>query len=195
MEKLWQNIKVIENSIAFKNIIRKGTLEKIDRIIIADFDDTIFCRKEQLEQHYELKINRWKSWVDYVLNELWINNFTWDYYKWKDYPDDIVKLLNPEKDLILTAGNLELQEKKLEAVNLQNYNHIITPDAVNKPEELVKYLLERKILANEIVIYEDKPENFSKKINYLRMMLPFSKIIIKKVEMNWNHLSPKIYEI
>lgn len=140
----------------------KNNLEKKDEIlIVSDLDDTIFCRKEQLEDNELLRNNRWADWIRVILEQIWIENFIEKYYKWKSFPKTITDKMISWKDLILTAWEINLQTSKIKALNLENINHSIVWDWEKKPFELVRYVVEDlAYIPSKIIIYEDRPEYF-----------------------------------
>jgi hypothetical protein len=111
-------------------------------------------------------------------------------YKNKTFPKTIISKFK-KNDLILTAWIKEFQEKKLKELKLENINCIITNNAEEKIEALIKYIFnELKFLPKKIYIYEDKPHFFIYFKDFLEKNLK-TKIEIFYVEMNGNDVEPK----
>jgi len=174
----------------------KINLEKKDvTLIISDFDDTIFCRKEQLEKSQILRENRWDLWNKVIMNIIWLENFINEHYIWKDFPQEIIQQMKIWKDLILTAWFKELQLAKIKATKLDIYNHIVVEKAPEKIYETIRYVIE--ILAyipSKIVIYEDRPEYFVENKDLIEDFL-WTKLEIMFVEMLDNQNKPNIKKI
>lgn len=185
---MYKNIEIFENEV--KN------LEKTDDIfIVSDFDDTIFCRKEQLENSEILRNNRWNKWNEVIKNVIWIDNFIEKFYKNKNFPNDITKNFSKKLTLILTAWYQDIQNAKLKATWLDIFPKKIVYESFEKPFEMVKYIVEElKFIPNEIHIYEDRPEHFLEKKQKIEDFLK-TKIKIFFVEMIDNEKSPKIKEL
>lgn len=172
-----------------------NSLPKKDIIlIVADFDDTIFSRKEQLENDENLVKFRWAEWNNYIVNVLWIDNLIKKYYAWKNYPKTITSQLK-KYDLILTVWVKELQEAKLKATWLDKINYIVVEHWVEKPDKLVQYVIEDlKFIPKKIVIYEDRPDYFIEKKSFIEEYL-WTNLEIMFVEMVSNNKEPKIKKI
>jgi len=71
-------LKLLDNKVS--------KLEKKDiEIIISDFDDTIFCRNEQLEKSELLRTNRWNAWNDIILSTIGLENYINDTQPTSDF--------------------------------------------------------------------------------------------------------------
>ena len=173
-----------------------ASLWKEDLVIrIADFDDTIFSREEQLEKETSLRENRAGAGIDTIINDIGLYSFIDTYYRGKDFPDDILSLLNPETDLILTAGLRELQFYKTEAVGLLNFPTTVVDEWEDKILESLRYVVfELGFIPREIIIYEDRPKYF---IQYRKLLegLLGCKLTIMLVEMDGNRGYKKIEEV
>ena len=175
----------------YKNQIKKLEKKDID-LIISDFDDTIFCRNEQLNDSELLRNNRWEAWNEKIFNEIWLENYWNKYYKNKKYPNIISSKLKKWIDLILTAWRKELQECKLNHTWLINHNYIVVKNAEDKIIETIKYITENlQFLPNKITIFEDRPKYFieNKKLIENTLWIPLE---IMYVEMKDNYTKPKI---
>ena len=178
----------------YKNQIKKLEKKNID-LIIADFDDTIFSRAEQLASSELLRNNRWEAWNEKIFNEIWLENYWNKYYKNKQYPNTIVSKLKKWTDLILTAWRKELQECKLNHTWLINHNYIVVKNAEDKILETIKYITNTlKYIPNKIIIYEDRPKYFIeyKKLLENTLQVPIDIIF---VEMKNNNDKPKLTKI
>lgn len=178
----------------FKNKIKN--LEKKDTIlIVSDFDDTLFCRKEQLEKEKWLRENRWDKWNEYIMNEFWLDNLINKYYKNKKIPKQIIKQMQENKDLILTAWVKEIQEAKLKNTQLDKFNYIVVEKAEEKVMALIKYVVEElKIIPKEIIVYEDRPKVFIEWKNLIEETL-WTKLRIMEVKMLSNNEEAIIEEL
>lgn len=170
-------------------------LEKKDiNINIVDFDDTLFSRKEQLENPL-LRENRARQWIEVIFNNLWVDNFINDYYLWKKFPQDIINLLDVKNDLILTAWEYELQHEKIEACNLSKYKKRVVALWEDKIIETIRYVLyDLWYIPKSITLYEDRPEIFLKYKPLIEWVL-WTTIIIKKVVMKDNSGYESIEEV
>lgn len=172
------------------------SLEKRDTdLIIADFDDTIFSRKEQLEDSELLRNNRWDKWNEVMKNIIWFENMIKNYYLNKEFPTTITKKLRKNHDLILTAWVEEFQNLKLIACKLNDTNFKVVNNAEDKIIETIRYVLYTlKFIPSTIVVYEDRPKYFIEYKDLIEKVL-WTKVIIKKVTMNWNNNDPIIEDI
>lgn len=175
---------------------KKNKLEKKDiDLIITDFDNTIFCRNEQLKDSELLRNNRWKKWNDVIKSLIWIDNFINKYYKDKKHPISISSKLKEKYDLILTAWDKETQTKKIKATKLNKINHIIVEKAEYKIIETIKYIINHLwFIPSKITIYEDRPDFFIEHKDFLENFLE-TKIKIMFVEMKNNEKNPIIKEV
>lgn len=183
-----QELKELKNKL--------NNLEKKDiDLIISDFDDTIFCRNEQLKDSELLRNNRWNKWNNIIIKEIWKNKYFETYYKNKVYPQSISSKLRKNHDLILTAWYKELQKEKLKACKLDHINYHIVENAEDKIIETIKYITNKlKFLPKEITVYEDRPKYFIEYKNFLENFI-WIEIHIMYVEMIDNNNEPKITKI
>jgi len=72
------------------------------KLIVADFDDTIFSREEQLNKEKILRENRWDAWNKVMKDILGFEYMIKNYYKNKTFPKSIISKMK-ENDIILTA--------------------------------------------------------------------------------------------
>lgn len=191
LEKLWANQSLINRILETKK-----TLEKSPKnLYVADFDDTIFCRKEQLEKSELLRTNRWAKWNQAILDTMWIDVLAKDFYEWKTYPTCVTSLLRENHDLILTAWVQEIQDAKLKATQLTHINTIVTPHAVDKIIALINYVIfELKFLPKDITVFEDRPQFFIEYRPLIEELLE-TKLIIKHVTMDSNHEPIKMIDV
>ncbi len=175
--------------------IKKNLKIKNETLIISDFDDTIFCRKEQLEKSNLLRENRWDLWNQVIMNIIWLENFIDEHYIWKKFPKNIINQFETWKDLILTAWFKELQLAKIKATKLDIYNHIVVEKAHDKIYETIRYIIEDlKFIPSKIVIYEDRPEHFIENKSLIEKLL-WTELEIMFVEMLDNQNEPNIKKI
>lgn len=177
----------------------KELVEKMDKqewnIIISDLDDTIFSRKEQLEWSEELRNNRGINWNLKIINEISISPYIQKWVKWKNYPKNIISLLNKETDLILTAWFLEIQKMKVTELWIQDYKMIVVDTAKDKIISTIQYIIfDLWYIPSSITIYEDRPEFFMEYKELLEDILS-TKIIINKVVMQDNNTDAQITNI
>lgn len=175
---------------------KRDLLEKKDEtLIISDFDDTIFCRKDQLEKSQLLRENRWDLWNQVIMNIIWLENFINEHYIWKEFPKNIICQFKIWKDLILTAWFKELQLAKIKATKLDIYNHIIVEKAPEKIYETIRYVIEDLwFIPNKIQVYEDRPEYFVENKNLIEDFL-WTTLEIMFVEMIDNQNEPNLKKI
>jgi len=178
----------------WKNLVSQ--LDKKDvNIIVTDLDDTIFSRNEQLEWSEELRKNRGVNWNTKIINEIWIKNYIDTWVKWKDYPKNIISLLNKKTDVIITAGFLEIQKMKVQELWISDYKMIVVDEWKDKIISTIQYIIyDLGFIPSSITIYEDRPEFFVKYRDLLSDIL-WTKIIVNKVHMTDNNTSPEIIEI
>jgi len=164
-------------------------------IIISDFDDCIFCRKDQLSLSEILKNNRWDAWTQVIFNEMWVNKYIKDFIENKQYPKDITSQLNTKTDIILTAWVYENQIEKIKACGLESIKTIVVPTGEDKIIATIRYVIfDLGFIPTSITVYEDRPHFFIEYRDLLEDILE-TKIIIKKVVMNGNNTSPDITEV
>lgn len=178
----------------WKNLVSQLERKNIN-IIISDLDDTIFSRNEQLEWSDILRNNRWINGNLKIINEIWISNYINQWVRWKQYPKNIISLLNKDTDLILTAGFLEIQKMKVQALWILDYNMIVVDNAQDKIISTIQYVIFNLwFIPSSITIYEDRPNFFIEYRELLEDILD-TKIIIKLVEMTSNSTDPKVTEV
>lgn len=166
-----------------------------DTFDVMDLDDTIFSVQERIDSDEIFQKNRWEQWNILITNELGLKKVTNTYYKNKSFPKDILEKVNNERSLILTAWLREYQEEKVELMWIQDYYMLVTPTAQEKIIALIRYVIfDLKWIPSLITVYEDRPQYFIEYKGLLEDILQ-TKIIIKKVEMNWNNGYKKIEEI
>ncbi|MCH8518161.1 hypothetical protein LAT59_00140 [Candidatus Gracilibacteria bacterium] len=174
-----------------------ASLSKDEDIVIriVDFDDTLFSREEQLEKESALRENRGGAGIDVIVNSMGISQFIDTYYRGHDFPHDIFNLMNPETDVILTAGLRELQYMKTEAVGLLDFPTTVVDEGKDKVLEVLRYIVfEFGVIPREVIIYEDRPEYFIQYRELLESLLGI-KITIMKVEMDGNRGYKRIEEV
>lgn len=177
-----------------KNKRKKLEKRNID-LIITDFDDTIFSRKQQLDSDENLIQNRWEAWNQYIKNVIWIKNFVNSYYKNIEYPKLIINKLRLNHDLILTAWMKEFSSKKIKATWLDIYNYKIVEKAEMKILETIKYVINKLwFIPYKIVVYEDRPKYFIANKEIIENFL-WTKLEINYVEMIDNNTIPNITKI
>jgi len=170
-----------------KFLDERRLLQKSDITLrISDFDYTIFSRDDQLEQDEMLRKKRWDEWSKYILYYMGLDKYIDTHIRGKDFPKDIVDLLDKETDIILTAGIEKLQRAKIWALWLDKYRVIVTSNGQEKILACIRYVLyELKTLPKEIVIYEDRPEYFIQYKSLIEWVLG-CKLTIVQVEMDGN---------
>lgn len=182
---LEKELQLLENK---KNKIEKKEID----LIICDFDDTIFSRKEQLEKSDLLRNNRWNQWNIVIIEQIWLSNFIKEFYENKKYPKNISSKLRENHDLILTAWFQEIQTEKLKATNLDKFNFKIVLNAEEKIIETIKYVVNNLwFIPNKITVYEDRPNYF---IEHRELIEKFfwTELEILFVELTDNNTEPKI---
>lgn len=175
----------------------KNSLEKkeID-LIISDFDDTLFCRNEQLAKSEILKNNRWSAWNDMILSTLWLDNYINEFYVWKDFPKNILSKMRKNHDIVLTAWYKEIQDKKMIATWINwNVRYIVVDHASKKILETIRYIVEDLwFIPNKITVYEDRPEYFIENKKTIEDFL-WTIVDVMFVEMIDNYNEPNIKKV
>ena len=182
-------LKKLEN---LKNSLVKKDIE----LIISDFDDTIFCRAEQLEQSEILRTNRWDAWNDMILSTLWLDNYIKEFYEWKSFPNDIFWKMKKNHDLVLTAWYKQIQDKKMLATWITwNIRYIVVDHASKKILETIRYVVkDLGFIPNKITVYEDRPKYFIENKKTIEDFLETS-VDVMFVEMKDNYSSPNIKKV
>lgn len=180
-----------------KDILKKKVAwlhkEETD-LIITDFDDTIFSRKDQLENKI-ISENRWNHGNFVMRKIIGIDAMMAEYYLGKEFPKTISQQLRKNHDLILTAWYSDFQEAKIKACNLDHINFSIVPWGEEKILETIHYIInELQFIPHKITVYEDRPKYFLEYKNLLEDILD-TKFEIMLVEMNGNDSQPKITKI
>ena len=174
-----------------------NNLEKKDIILkIADFDYTLFCRNEQLENEKWLKENRWDAGPEYIFKNIWMSNFLDKYYKNRTIPKKIISEMNTNYDIIISAWQYEFQIAKINIIKeLNGFKKIITKNWEDKILTLIRYIIfELKFIPNKVIIYEDRPKYFIENKDLIENVL-WCELEIMFVEMNGNNTEPKITKI
>jgi hypothetical protein len=168
-------------------------LEKRDSILrVCDLDDTLCGRADQLTWEEILRLNRWWAGNTIIFNTLWIYDYVEKYYAHISYPTDILSLLNPESDIILTAWMKELQIMKARWAGLEKYTLRVVAEWKDKILEAIRYVLfELKYIPSEIIVYEDRPQFFIEYRTLIEWIL-WTKLTIMYVEMDGNNGYKKI---
>ncbi len=138
-------------------------LERKDiNVNICDYDATLFGRQQQLEESEWLAENRWDKGVQYYMNVIWLTKFIDTYFTGTSVPDDIIKNLNPEYDLILSMWLWEAQHAKINAnPQLKNIKQKFIIRHEKKVLEMIRYIIfDLKFIPKSITVYEDRPEIF-----------------------------------
>ena len=159
--------------------------------IIADFDDTIFARNNQLSKEKILRENRWDKWTKIMKEVLGFDYMINNYYKNKKFPKKIINKIKENNWIILTAWNSEYQLLKQKACKLDFIEFIVVEKAEQKPERLIEYFKQNKLEADLIEVYEDRPKFFIENKEKIEKELN-TKLNIYYVEMDWNRGYKKI---
>ncbi len=168
--------------------IKQSTqLEKKDTIFhVCDLDDTLFWRRDQLEWEPILQEKRWYEWNTEMINVIGLHTMIEKYYKWKQFPKDIISKFTPDNSLILTAGIPEYQHLKVQAMNIAHYPLKIVWEWKDKVMATIQHVLFKlTYIPSEIIVYEDRPEYFVKYRELIEQTL-WTKLTIMKVEMDGN---------
>ena len=171
-------------------------LEKKNSILrVCDLDDTLCGRADQLAWEEMLRLNRGGAGNTIIANTLWIHTYVEKYYTGIDYPTDILSLLNPKTDIILTAGMKELQIMKARGAGLEQFKLKIVEQWKDKIMETIRYVLfDLKYIPSEIIVYEDRPQYFIEYRELIENVL-WCRLTINFVEMNGNIWYNKIEEV
>ena len=162
--------------------------------IVADFDDTIFAREEQLSKEQILRENRGDAGNKVMKEILGFDYMINNYYKNKNFPQEIIEKIRKNSWIVLTAWMEDYQKLKQKACNLNDIEFVVVEQAKQKPKRLVKYILEHNIKPDLIEIYEDRPKYFLENKDLLEQELN-TKIYIYYVEMDGNRGYKKIKKL
>lgn len=183
-----KELKKLEN-------IKNNLVKKDIDLIITDFDNTLFCRKEQLEEVEWLRKHRWEEWNKYVRDVYWIDKLVNDFYIGKNFPSTIVSKLRKKHDLILTKWMQEFASAKIKWLWLDKYNFIVVIEAVDKIITTIDYVVNTLwFIPSKITVYEDRPEYFVEHKQIIEDFLN-TKVEIMYVEMIDNYTEPRITKI
>ena len=119
---------------------------KQNTFIVADFDDTIFAREEQLEKEKLLRENRWDAGTKIMIENLWIDYMMENYYENNTFPKEILYEILVNNWIVLTAWNNQLQLAKQKATKLENIEYTISN--INY-HYFIKYIEDLKYLLNK----------------------------------------------
>ncbi len=162
---------------------------------IIDLDDTLFSRKQMLENDKRLRENRWYTGNMIVINEIGLHNMIEKYYRWKKYPQEIISEKDPQASLILTAWVPEYQKLKQEEMWISHFPMRIVWEGKDKVLETIRYVLfELRYIPKEIIVYEDRPQYFIEYRDLIEWVL-WIKLTIMYVEMDGNNGYKKIEEV
>jgi hypothetical protein len=130
-------------------------------LIISDFDDTIFSKQMQMECEPLLKECEPHMRNSVIMYKIGVPIMIEKYYKGEIFPPDIISLMNPSRDLILSAGIESYQQQKLQALGLSHFPLKVVKEPKDKILASIQYILYTlKYIPSEIIIYEDKPHYF-----------------------------------
>jgi len=186
----------INNELKKLESLKKSLEKKEIDLIISDFDDTIFCRKEQLNESEILRNNRWSAWNDVVLWVLWLDNYINKFYIWKEFPKTIIWKMRKNHDLILTAWNKKIQDEKMKATWISwNIRYIVVDHASKKILETIRYVIKDLwFIPSKITVYEDRPEYFIENKKIIEDFL-WTSVDVFLVEMIDNFNPPNIKKV
>lgn len=167
-----------------------------ESIIVSGFDDTVFSRKELLENEPLLK----KCYSDEEINKIsmyhiGIPHILGTYYNGKNYPKNIVETMVPERDFFLSSGFEHVQKQKLAALWLDNFSIRVSADKREKVLNLIQHVLyELKYIPAEITVYDNDIYEFDRYRVLIESVLT-CKLKIIQVEMDGNNGYTKMEEI
>ncbi len=163
-------------------------LQKQDKnIIVSELDDTIFSRDDMLQKETLLaecsseekrnKLSMYHIGIPKILEK---------YYIWKTFPQDIVSLMNPEKDFILTSGFEWFQHQKAKALWLEGFPMRVAAHKEEKVLNCIQYILyELKYIPKKLIIYDNDTEDFIRYHELIKSILDCNVSIIQ-VKMDNN---------
>jgi hypothetical protein len=174
----------------FDLLIQISKLPRIDeKLVIADFDDTLLSRDPQL-QIWIFQDNRWSKW-DEVIKKLF-GSFSWfveKFYFEQYLTKEVLRIVRDNVSMILTTWKPELQYKKINKVWLSDIPVVIVPKSYMKPVVLLKYIVDKiwYIPAKWLDIYDDRCEFFNQWWNFLSKIFGIQ-IDVNEVKLKWNKL-------
>ena len=155
-------------------------------VIITDFDDTIFSKQPQLDWEPLLRECEPHMRNNTIMYHIGVPSLIKKYYQDEIFPQDIVSLLNPSQDLILSAWFEALQQEKLRALNLDHIPLQVVKRWEDKVLAAIQYILfTLKYIPSQLVIYEDKPHYFIEYRQLIEWILG-CELTIRYVEMDGN---------
>lgn len=196
-------MQCIKNSIWWENLVNfwkeyAQALPKSDDIFqVSDFDYTLFSRDEQFEKIPELLEHRKDEGPKYIFEEYWLEKFLDELYRGKEIPTQIIEKLVPWRDIIITKWwSRDFQLAKIRSCKqLDDFLVITTKTEDEKIVELIRYVLfELGEIPKEIIVYEDRPENFIEHRNFIEDVLG-TELTIMNVEMDGNRGYKSIEEV
>ncbi len=157
---------------------------------IVDFDDTLFSRYEQLQRN-EFQDNRGEEGNKFLREEFGFRKFIEEFYSRSRAVKRILWVVEwqteKHRSLILTAGMQDLQELKVQSLDISRETvPVVTVDSSHKkPLKMIQYIIKTLgFVPWKIIIYEDRPECFQWEMSALRQLLPRTEIVIDKVVLN-----------
>ncbi len=157
---------------------------------VVDFDDTLYSRYSQL-QLPEFQDNRGEAGNTLIREQIRFRNFIERFYTRSWAVQRILWVVESQttkhKSLILTAGVKELQDMKVDSIQISRKDVpvVSVSDSKAKPRMMVFHIIHRLwYKPGKIIIYEDRPECFEKEMPALRQLFPHTEIVIDKVTLN-----------
>lgn len=156
----------------------RSTWQMIDNFTFSDLDDTLLSRVEQLNED-KFANTRWPQWNE-VIKWMWLSQFIKTYYS----PDLVVQGIINKTNLILTAGDVHIQEAKIQQSGLWKYDTIVVPKHSLKPKELLYFLLFKlKKIPQTMPFNDDRVDELEDQLSLISEFLN-NNIICNKVELN-----------
>lgn len=110
----------------------------IQHFVFSDFDGTLCSRNPQLELDIFAK-TRWSEW-NKIVDSMWLTNYIKKFYS-EIKKDLVVREISDKTNMILTAGSIDLQEAKIQAVDLSYLDTNIVTKHSLKPKAMLDYFL------------------------------------------------------
>ncbi len=191
-------------------IFWKDLLAKIARLPIrfdqvlkmVDFDDTLWNSNRRFDVDKALENHRWDSAYPYIAvrygsekDPSWFNEFVsllQVHHHLLD-TDHFYEPRNPDH-VILTAGDLHYQRKKIESAGYAKSKRVLVRDAKNKPLAILSYILKLWYIPGKIEFIDDRIDNFSGMDELLAKILQVS-VVFQKAIPNLTENSVELIQI
>ncbi|NVP17442.1 hypothetical protein HUU51_01870 [Candidatus Gracilibacteria bacterium] len=154
----------VDSIVGLTKRLSKLPIKKDIVLNVLDFDDTLYSRFNQLQEPI-FQDNR-GSEGNRVIRQIGIDNFVNKFYKKTGAVIKLLRILENQnhnhRSIILTAGEMDLQKLKCEAVGIAGNKPkvVVVKESKSKPMKMLLEILESGYIPGKIIVYEDRPEFF-----------------------------------